>query len=78
MAINIINLLTASYEIKKSAWLQNCTLKRSGLYQISNVFKLRLLKYLNSSHDLLLKSFFKLTKYLLCKTEAVIIKNKAK
>jgi len=67
MANNIINLLTVSMEIKKSAWLQNCTFKNLSSFQISNVFKLRLLTHLNSSHDILFKSFFQANSMLIKK-----------
>lgn len=72
MTTHIINLLAVSMEIKKSAWLQNCTVKNLSLSQISNVFKLRLLPFLNSNPDISLNAFLNLTQNLLDNKEMVI------
>lgn len=63
-ALYLKNLISISMEIKRSIWLQNCTIRNYSQFQLSNTFKYRLLVRFIST-QVLTNSLFNLTKYLL-------------
>lgn len=71
-AENIKNSIAVSMEIKKSAWLQNCTVTNSNIFQLNYIFKIRPLSRIISI-DTLLAGFMNIAKKLLDTINKVII-----